>query len=470
MSVNRVRLALPSFQLCALLLALIVLFLMGGSSRSDVQSLAILSPVMIFLCGIAILGLKKHDFQSRKGYFAAIALIFTLVAIYLLPMPTTAHSLSSGVGDAEAILAATGTARTTAVLAAAPFAVPEALFFFFIPLTIFLFAIQLSRNDLLYCVLAVVLLGALSGVIGVLQIAGSPEGPLYFYRITNNGSAVGLFANRNHAATFLACLFPMLALYAAKTRINIREGKGIRQLIAAAFAVILIPLILVTGSRSGMLVTIIGLIGGALLYNSHIVHREDSKRSGVSAVILAVSIVVCLVFATIYFSRALAIERVFADSPTIVDRPDFWKSSLELFWHYFPFGFGPGSFVSVFQYHEPSGQLDGTYLNRLHNDWLEILITYGVPGVLLLLIGSVYYLRRCFLLWVRMDGSRTMVATGRMASIIIAIFAVASISDYPLRTPALVGFAALVLVWFDSRFNTNQADNDRDAAKMSRAG
>jgi hypothetical protein len=35
-----------------------------------------------------------------------------------------------------------------------------------------------------------------------------------------------------------------------------------------------------------------------------------------------------------------------------------------------------------------------------------------------------------------------------MASIVIAILGIASLSDYPLRTPAMAGFAALVLVWF----------------------
>ena len=47
-----------------------------------------------------------------------------------------------------------------------------------------------------------------------------------------------------------------------------------------------------------------------------------------------------------------------------------------------------------------------------------------------------------------MDNQRWAVALGRMASIVIAILALASVSDYPLRTPAMAGFGALVLVWF----------------------
>jgi hypothetical protein len=59
-----------------------------------------------------------------------------------------------------------------------------------------------------------------------------------------------------------------------------------------------------------------------------------------------------------------------------------------------------------------------------------------------------YYLRRSFVLWTRMDGTQSAVALGRMASVVIAILGIASLSDYPMRTPAMAGFAALVLIWF----------------------
>jgi hypothetical protein len=92
--------------------------------------------------------------------------------------------------------------------------------------------------------------------------------------------------------------------------------------------------------------------------------------------------------------------------------------------------------------------LRGTYLNRLHNDWLETGVTFGVPGVVLMLSAVLYYVWRSFVLWFRMDGARSAVALGRMASIIFAILGIASLSDYPVRTPAVLGFVALVLIWF----------------------
>ena len=151
---------------------------------------------------------------------------------------------------------------------------------------------------------------------------------------------------------------------------------------------------------------------------------------------------------TVYFSRAESLERFFIDPELVNGRTEFWLAGLPLFWKFFPLGFGPGNFVPVFQVVEPIDMLSSVYLNRLHNDWLETALAFGVPGCIFILAGMVYFLRRSFILWLRMDGRRSSVAMSRMASIVIAILAMASISDYPLRTPAMAGFAALALVWF----------------------
>lgn len=125
-----------------------------------------------------------------------------------------------------------------------------------------------------------------------------------------------------------------------------------------------------------------------------------------------------------------------------------WTSSLILFWQYSPYGFGPGSFVQAFQKEEPLALVSGSYLNRLHNDWLETVHTFGVPGVLLMLGAVAFYALRCFILWFRMGAAHSAVALGRMASIIVAILGIASMSGHSLRTPAMMGLAALVLLWF----------------------
>jgi O-antigen ligase len=442
------RNSLPSRQFLVLLLPLTALFALGGSSRPDAQSLALLNPLMIACCGAALLSLKSEHSERKKSLLAGILFVILLVATYLMPIPPQIVNFSISTGDVATVRAAADVSGVPQTLSMAPSATWQSLFFLVAPLAVFLVALQLHRDDLRRSVPLLICVGAISGLIGVLQLAGSASGRLYFYQITNNGSAVGLFANRNHAGVFLACLFPMLAFFAAKSKATHLGSRNTRQLIAMAIAIILVPLILVTGSRSGMLTATVGLIGAALLYISHASSYRGSTKAKSATPIWAAAILVCLVLVTVYFSRAEAIERIFAENGGARARADFWTSGLQLFWRYFPLGFGPGGFVPAFQNIEPLALLDAAYLNRLHNDWLETALTFGVPGILLMLAGAVYYLRRSFVLWMRMDGARSAVALGRMASIVIAILCIASLSDYPLRTPAMAGFAALVLVWF----------------------
>ena len=442
------RIALPSPPFLGLLITLALLFLTGGSSRGDVQSLAILNPAMIICSGAALLTFRREHWEERKWLAGAVGLVFILGLSYVVPLPADLEAYSQGLSNAWDIRAVTNVSGSPQTLAMAPQAALQSGFFLFAPLAVILFAVQLGRDDLRLALPLLIVLGTVSGIVGVLQLAGGVNGPLYLYRTTNNGSAVGLFANRNHAAVFLACLFPLLAIFAARSQGTSGDGRNKRQLAATAIAIVLVPLILVTGSRSGMLAAIIGLMGGVLLYGLSGHTQRRSKAGKPLVAVLVVAVVACLVFATVYFSRAEAIERIFAENGTANDRADFWTSGVTLFWQYFPFGFGPGSFVPAFQVDEPITLLDGSYLNRLHNDWLEVSLTLGLPGVLLMIGGVLFYFRRTFHLWFRCDGARTSVALGRMASVVISILAIASLSDYPLRTPAMMGFAALVSLWF----------------------
>ena len=414
----------------------------------DVQSLAILNPITVLCCGVALLTFRQEHWREKRFWLVGFALFFLLVAFYLIPFPAALGAMSQGGVSLATLRDEANLPNTSTALSIMPTATWQSLFSLFAPLAVLLFAMQLTRDELTLTLPIVIFIGAVSGVIGVLQLVGSPEGSLYVYRITNNGSAVGLFANRNHSAVLLACLFPILAVFATRSRGTRSGGRNMKQFMAISVAILLVPLILVTGSRVGLLTGIIGMIGGALLYGSQLSTNNLQKNGRSRTFILAASVMLCLAFATIYFSRAEAIDRLFADASTANSRAEFWTSSLNLFWKYFPFGFGPGSFVPAFQNEEPIALLSQSYLNRLHNDWLETGLTFGGPGILLMLCGVVYYVRRLFLLWFRMDGRRSVVVLGRMASIIIAILGIASMSDYPLRTPALMGLATLVLLWF----------------------
>jgi O-antigen ligase len=440
-----------SVQFWLLAAFLVLVFLTGGASRVDVQSLLILRPVSAFICVVALISLRREHLEGRKGLLAGIGVMLALAAIHLIPLPPEIWRSLPGRQELVRIDALAELGDVWRPLTLAPMNGWHALSSLLAPLAVMLLGIQLSRDDLYRLLPLLIALGAISGLFGLLQAIGSAESSLYFYRITNNGAAVGLFANRNHAAVLLACLFPLLSVFAS-TSTGTTDQQRSRQLVAAAFAIFLIPLILVTGSRSGLFIAVAALAGAAILYRSPVagrqVRRGDARKKIGALPILAGVAVICLGFVTFFFSRAEAVERLFAEASGEDNRSDFWAVSIDLFWKYFPWGSGSGSFVEAFQIAEPARLLDSTYLNHAHNDWIEIAVTFGVPGLLLLVGAIFFYARRSFVLWRRMSGNRRSVLFARMASVTLALIAAASLSDYPLRTPTMMCVFTLLNLWF----------------------
>ena len=439
----------PSAQFWMLSLFLFIVFGLGGSSRLDTQSLAILSPLSIIACGIAAVSLQRVDLEGRRWLFFWVAAVGILLAIHVVALPTEllpTRALSDEVFS-KALLVESSTAWRP--LTFTPSNGWATLVSLSVPLAVIAFGVQLSSDDLFRLLFPIVGLGVISGLIGLLQIIGSSDGPLYFYRITDPGSAVGLFANRNHASVFLACLFPALAVLAS-TGSSRSKVISTRSVFAVAIALILFPLILVTGSRLGLLVAVAGLGGGFLLYRPP-VQKAALKPVGVSirnhaAPLLAASAVLCLSALTLFFSRAVAIERFSGAEFSDDGRIAILTGLQNIFWTYFPMGSGSGSFAETFIISEPTQLLEVTYWNHAHNDWLEIAITMGVPGLLVLIIGGMLYGWRMYAIFLA-DPSRQSTMFSRMAGINLALFAIACISDYPLRTPAFMALAALFLLW-----------------------
>lgn len=424
----------------------------GGASRIDVQSLLVLRPLSVIVCAIALLTLKREHFAGRKWLFGGFGAVAFLCLLHVIPMPPALWQSLPGRDIVAEVDRLAGLGDVWRPLTLAPMNGWHALAALLIPLAVFLLGIQLPKDDLYRLLPIIIALGVLSGLIGVLQILGDPRGSLYFYRITNNGAAVGLFANRNHAAVLLASLFPMLAVYASSDGDRDDKARG-RQLTAMAVGIVLVPLILVTGSRAGLIVAVPALLAAALLFSA--TKAQDGRKKAIGfqvkrSHILAATAVISLAFMTIVFARAEAFDRLFENAATEDSRRDFWEIGVQMAWQFFPFGSGSGSFVETYQIYEPSAYLNANYVNRMHNDWLEIWLTMGLPGALLLLTAIALFAKRSFAIWQRKDADRRAVRYARMASVVIIIIALASFGDYPLRTPIMLAVFAICALWLTS--------------------
>jgi hypothetical protein len=446
-----VKPASPQFWTLALFV--ISVWLTGGASRVDAQSLILLRPLSVVVCALALLTLRREHIVSRKWLFAGFGCIMLLCLIHLVPLPPNLWKSLPGRELFAEIDKLAGLGEVWRPLTITPMNGWHAFASLITPLAVLLLGVQLNREDLYRLLPLLLALGGLSGLLGVLQIMGDPQGSLYLYRITNNGSAVGLFANRNHAAVMLACLFPMLSVYASISR-GTEDTQRMRQFLAVAVGIMLIPLILVTGSRSGILMTLPALIVAAFLYRKPIqgrsVRRGEGRFQLKAGYSVAGAIVASLVLLTIIFSRAAAVDRLLKQSAVEDSRADYWDVGLKMIAKYFPFGSGTGSFVEAYQIHEPVRTLTTNYVNHMHNDWLEIPLTGGLPAIAILMVAVGFYTLKTIRLWRGADRDRRAVKIAKLASALILIIALASAADYPLRTPIIMSVFAILCLWFSA--------------------
>lgn len=443
----------PFYILCGLL---VLVFCTGGSARADVASLAVLRPGAAMALGWGLLTLRREQVRQYQQWFVLLALTTALVVLHLVPLPFSVWSSLPGHMLLADIDRAAGIGEIWRPLSMVPIQTENALFSLLVPAAVLVLAVQLNDDDLARLVPVVLALGLLSGFLGVLQAIGSNRA-LYFYRVTNFGSAVGLFANRNHQALLLAVLLPMLAVFASMRARSSQQAR-LREWLCIGLALVLIPLILITGSRAGVVLGVFALMSIPFVYRakrSGTAGRGGKRARWPVVAVIAVALLT-VVSAAIMLSRSEALDRLVSADQLEADRGQFWPIVLHLGREYLPFGSGIGSFVEVYQIAEPDKLLGPQYLNHAHNDWLEIFLTGGIPAVLLVLYGLVALLGAMkSLLWQReLQGSARSVA--RLAATIVSLILLSSFVDYPLRTPIISAIFVIAVIWL-SRFSPQRS-------------
>jgi len=444
---NRTRSKRPALAVVLALVLLVLAGLMGGSSRPDTVSLLLLRPVSVAIAAWALVGLTREQRAGFNDWLILFASVIALLLVHLVPLPPGLWHSLPGRDLVVAIDAATGL-NPWRPLSLDPQLTRNALWSLAAPAGALLLALRVDRRGGQTIFHAVLAAGLVSGLLGVVQFASGPDSPLYWYRITNFTSAVGLFANRNHAGVFLACQFPLLAAFAVT---GAQDGaRQTRMIVAAAIAAVLVPMILTTGSRAGLLAGVIGLLGAAMLVRPHVTLLAKGRRSRPSRGLLIGALIAgFLVFCALYIglNQGNSLDRIVggADSQTELRWP-IWRATLAAAKDVFPWGSGVGAFTSVFDIYEPDSILGPSYVNHAHNDYLEVLLGGGIPGVLLLIAALWLIARDGWRVW-RATASDSAVVMGRAAFIALMQLSLASAFDYPLRTSLMAVFAAFLVVW-----------------------
>jgi O-antigen ligase len=429
---------------------------LGGSTRSGFLSDAILE-----LCALPLLLASLWRFADLEpGTRPTRALVFCAAMVLLpllqaIPLPPEVWTrLPNRQTEAEA-LALAGQGLPWMPLSLAPQATLLSALSLIVPIAVFLGTVQLGYRDRRLLSLVLLGVGLVSVFLGLSQVAQGPLSPLRFFEFKHTADAVGFFANRNHFAALLYSLTLFAAAWAVEAA-QARAGGGPRaggdapsvMALVASYTtlVALIAALMMTRSRTGLGLAIIALLGALALALG-----DRRKGTGLTpARALGAAVVLAVVFAT-QFALYRVLERFSAD-PLQDARIPFALTTIEAAKSFMPLGSGIGTFVPVYAlFEKPQDVLVNAFVNRAHNDILEIWLESGVAGLALVAIFLAWFATRFFAFWRGASrGPRPIDASlARAATLVVALIIAHSCVDYPLRTSAMMAvfaFACALLI------------------------
>lgn len=440
--------------LCAAFLLLV--FLLGGSERGDAASQIPLRPLAALFAAYGLVRLRREHVAAYPFHFAMAAALVAVPLLQLVPLPPGLWTLFPGRSLVAQIDIASSGHLLWHPLSLAPLQTQNALCSLIVPIAALALAAPLAAAEQKALIVLVLIGAAVSLLVSILQTSGALQSPLPVYRVAAKDvahEAMGLFGNRNHQAILLSIALPM-AVGLARLLRNPASLVPLSLAICATF--VITPLLLSMGSRVGLVTGICG-VALALVLSMPANGRPPAlgKRgrtisratllAGATAVI--VILIAGMAALAVWLGRAEAWTRL--SQLSLVD--DLRLESLPVTWNlvksYFPAGAGMGAFPLVYQIAEPDRLLSPVYLNQAHNDWLEVLITAGLAGALLLCAGAAAFVRALMsevTAGRTDDGARVL---RRLGLGTIFILAVTSISDYPLRVPTISVLFVFAALW-----------------------
>lgn len=416
---------------------LTLLWIAGGASREDALGQVVVRVgACLIIAAAAVLGPKPVWADIKP--VAVLLLAATALPIFqLIPLPPEIWQALPG----RDILIMAGEDHLWRPITMAPGATRNALFSLLVPLATLLLLAQTTQKERAW--LAPSLLAVITSAVflGLLQFSGIRfNNPLINDVAGNVGS---IFANRNHFALLVAigCLLaPVWAL-------SHREGLQWRAPIAAGLMLLFIMTILAVGSRSGLLLTALALVVAMAAIGKPLQRRAKRIPRSVFVALVGIGLIVVagFIWASFVAGRVEAIDRLFATAIDEDLRNRARPTIMAMIGAYFPVGAGLGGFDTVFRVHEPDALLAIQYLNQAHNDFLGIALDAGLPGLLILAVAIGWWGVASAKVWSKPFDTDSALA--RLGSGVLLLVLVASITDYPARTPMIMAIITFSSVW-----------------------
>jgi len=218
------------------------------------------------------------------------------------------------------------------------------------------------------------LLASLTGLGFVLGLAGLATA------FQTNGRFLGLMINPNTIGYFAAPILPPAVLLAAQL------GPGRRRLMLAMAVVVVAVGIALSGSRAGVLSSVVGITVGLVVAGTF---RQSRQARRAFAILAALVVAGVLAFPALGVTARLGGQGTegFLELGGGSGRELNWGNSLPLLSEAPLFGHGLGSTPTLFPQAQSTSQR--VILGGAHNSYLEAAIDLGLVGAVLLIVLAV---------------------------------------------------------------------------------
>lgn len=403
----------------ALVIDVLLLALAGGPPPGMIAT-AVFVLAAVTLTALLAISRSAQDRHPPALLRILLIAMVALPALQLVPLPPALWRSLPGGDLREDVLSLVGAQQDWQPMSLVPVetAGTVLLAFGFVMLITAMIALRDRRFEQLLIVLGLVGLANIG--IGIAQAAsgGSPQ----FLTKADHGALLGFFANKNHAGLAIAASLALF-VYLTERLPVFRTRRGLWLSVASVFAVVCaVP----TNSRAGVVLTLGVATWIALRFA--VVGKSWTRIAVVGgSVVLAGLLSLSPVFDRVYHR----FDDVGQDL-----RWRFIQQSEPLIHDHALLGAGGGSFSRMFIVNEKLAWVKPTFVNELHNEYLQTLIEYGAPGVALLLVMAAALAWTGWTSWRQSAPGSAKRRQLEVGVVIIVLFAMHSAIDYPLRRPA----------------------------------
>lgn len=413
---------------------LLIALLLGGASAGGFMANAMIQLVAALLIVWGLTTREWHRDQRAERVPLVLALVLLgYMLIQLVPLPPALWTLLPGRERVVEGFTAIGLLPLPWMpISLVPNGTWSGVTAMLPPIAALIVGIWFGRRAVQIAIWALLVAVLASVLVGLGQLSGGAESPLYFYRPnTNIGSAVGFFSNSNHQATLMLMALPLAAGVGALARIDGDETGAATVAWIAVPAVALLALLglLAAGSLAGLLLSPIALAGAYLIFGKSLPRRARLWFLAAGGTVVAVAVVIVLLSPSIADFGSTNLDG------SGMSRGHMWPiAGSAIAAAGLPLGSGYGSFAPVFRQFEDPALVGATHANHAHSDLIEFVLEGGVVGAILLVLFLGWYVGRTWTIWLRSSPRDPLNCA---ASVAVGLVLLHSLVDYPLRTAAI---------------------------------